>query len=187
MLHRLCSSLLVPYNIIHISISLVPYYIILALTFTLNIKFSVETSYISEHCSTDSCNNGYFMDPDVPLKCHVCQEALDHTGRERPDWIADNDEGCYDMSQSYLEDCPVGVTHCMTSLNVDWYIGGEQMLRFKRSCGLPDESPSNLQCKEGFVPPIAYKGKLKILLQSAFISWLLSNVVGNFKMEIVAI
>ena len=127
------------------------------------------------------------MDPDVPLKCHVCQEALDHTGRERPDWIADNDEGCYDMSQSYLEDCPGGVTHCITSLNVDWYIGGEQMLRFKRSCGLPDESPSNLQCQEGFVPPIAYKGKLKILLQSAFISWLLSNVVGNFKMEIVAI
>ena len=121
------------------------------------------------------------MDPDVPLKCHVCQEALDHTGRERPDWIADNDQGCYDMSQSYLEDCPLGVTHCMTSLNVDWYIGGEQMLRFKRSCGLPDESPSSLQCQEGFVPPIAYKGKLYVKF------YILDAMVDNLKMEKVAI
>ena len=115
------------------------------------------------------------MDPDVPLKCHVCQEALDHTGRERPDWIADNDEGCYDMSQSYLEDCPLGVTHCMTSLNVDWYIGGAQFLKFKRSCGLPGESLSNLKCQEDFVPPIAYKGtsqRLSAVRRSALISWL---------------
>ena len=114
----------------------------------------------SEHCTNDSCNNGYFSDPNKRLQCYVCQEALDHTGRQRPDWFAESDEECYDLKDDgYLQDCPESVDHCVTSVNVDWYIGGEQMMQFKRSCGLPDTSSTDLSCNEGFNPPIAFKGK----------------------------
>lgn len=115
-----------------------------------------------EHCTNNSCNSGYFTDPNKRLQCHVCQEALDHTGRQRPDWFAESDEGCYNLSDNeYLQDCPEGVDHCMTSVKVDWYIGGEQMMQFKRSCGLPNTSPTELSCQDGVNPPIAFKGELQ--------------------------
>ena len=95
------------------------------------------------------------------MQCHVCHEALDHTGRQRPDWVQESDEGCYDLNNDqYLQDCAEGVNHCMTSIKVDWYIAGEQMMQFKRSCGLPDTSSDDLSCNEGFNPPIAFKGIL---------------------------
>ena len=105
------------------------------------------THYCSEHCTGTGCNSG-LMNDDPPIKCHVCQESIDHSGRTLPNDV--NDVGCYDLTSDFSTACGRGLDYCFTEMSVDWFIGGDQRITFRRGCtATPPANNNKPVCNTG--------------------------------------
>jgi len=113
----------------------------------------VQYEMCKQTCYSDNCNNeepDYFAEP---LKCFTCQETWNHLNQS----IGYSDTGCFmQPDEKYLHECYPDENMCVTQMEVDWTVTGEQNTIVRRRCGkanTPETSCStgstlNLQVKQ---------------------------------------